>query len=773
MGFFRKRIATALLLATVFFVPSLAGAQFLTGYHDDAPSAPALVPAPVLHPPVTEPAPQSTDVKNNAPVDLTADSLQHDETGQTITATGHVELVQAGRVLKADEIVYNLGTDTVKARGNIALLEKNGDIHFADEVELNNEMKTGFVSGLNSYLSAGGHFTAKSGKREENTIVMSDASYTPCDCDADKEGDPAWQIKADKVTYHEAENRIAYKNATFEIFGIPVGWLPFVSHPDGKVKRKSGFLSPQLGFDSELGAVVTSNYYWALAPDRDLTTGVMAMTEKAPVGLAEYRQRFDNADLHMNGSVTNSGRTDSVAGVDVEKGDSWRGHLFADGKWDVNDKWRAGTSLELTSDDQYLRQYDFSGKDVLENEIFAERFSGRNYAVGRVLAFQDVRVGERRTDQPNVLPEVVANFKGEPNGFLGGRWALDLSVLGLERGGNGQDMNRGVAALGWEKRVITDFGLVNTLDVSFRGDAYSARDRDIATQGLGRSKQGTETRVFPQAHLVTSYPIAKPMETMQAVIEPIVAITVSPHVNVEDSDIPNEDSQDVQLDASNLFEPNRFPGLDRLEDGTHVTYGARTGLYGYGGSFADVFLGQSHRFDENDNPFPNGSGLATQDSDVVGQVAMGIDGNYTLNYRFQLDAQDLTPRRHELDVYAHWRRFTYGARYLFANALEGTDIVESREQIQNAVAYDITSKWRLRGAMLHDLGEDPGLRKAAVGLDYLGCCLSFSANAERSLTTDSSGDSGTDITLRLGLKGLGEFDQGGTNERVVDRPFGR
>jgi LPS-assembly protein len=770
MRFSGKRIATAVLLGTVFLAPTLAGAQFLTGYHD----APPAEKTPVLHPPAAPPAaPRQADVKNNAPVDLTAESLQHDETGQTITATGHVELVQAGRVLKADEIVYNLATDTVKARGNVALLDNTGDIHFAEEVELNNEMKTGFVSGLQSYLSAGGHFTAKSGKRNGDVIVMSDASYTPCDCDADKDGDPAWQIKADSVTYDESKNRISYKNATFEIFGVPLGWLPFLAHPDGKVKQKSGFLSPQLAFDSELGVVVTSNYYWALAPDRDLTTGMMVMTEKAPVALAEYRQRFDNADLKVSGSVTRSDRTDRTGGVEEEKGDSWRGHMSADGRWDVNDKWRAGTSLELTSDDQYLRQYDFSGKDVLENEVYAERFSGRNYAVGRVLAFQDVRVGERRTDQPNVLPEVIANFKGEPNGLLGGRWALDLSFLGLERGGNGQDMNRASTTLGWERRVVTGFGLVNTLDVSVRGDAYSARDRDIATQGAGRSKQGTETRFFPQAHLVSSYPIAKPMETMQAVIEPIVAFTASPHVNVEDGDIPNEDSQDVQLDASNLFEPNRFPGLDRLEDGTHITYGARTGLYGYEGSFGDVFLGQSYRLDENDNPFPDGSGLSTQESDVVGQVAMGIDGDYTLNYRFQLDSEGLASRRHELDAYAHWGRFTYGARYLYAKGLEGTDITESREQIQNAVAYDITRKWRLRGAMLHDLGEDPGLRKANVGLDYIGCCLSFSANAERSLTTDSSGDSGTDITFRLGLKGLGDFSQGGTSQNVVDRPFGR
>ena len=742
----RKRLSAVIILVFLAItLPSLAGAQLLTGFEQRK-----------------QMLTKAKNVDKNAPVDLSADNLQHDETGQVITATGHVELAQSGRIVKADQIIYDLRSDSVTAIGHVVLLETNGDIHFADEVKLGDEMKKGFVGGLQSYLTEGGRFVASKGEKNGNVIVMSDASYTPCECDADEEGDPAWQIKADTVTYNQDENRISYKNAEFEIFGIPVAWLPFLSHSDGKIKQKSGFLPPDVGFDSELGVVVTSNYYWAMAPDHDLSAGVMMMTQESPVAVAQYRQRFAQSDLQVSGSATHSGRTDSIGGVDVAKKDDWRGHLFADSHWDINDKWRAGASLELTSDDQYLRQYNFSGKDVLENEVYAERFSGRNYAVSRLLAFQDVRVSEERTDQPNVLPEVSASFIGEPNAMLGGRWAVDLSLLALERGGSGQDMNRAVVKAGWQRRVVTDFGLVNTVDVSARGDAYAVRDNDLATPGSGRSKQGSETRFFPQAHFVSSYPLAKPLKKMQAVIEPVASLTVSPHVNVEDNDIPNEDSQDVQLDASNLFEPDRFPGLDRLEDGTHATYGIRTGLYGFEGSHADVFVGQSYRLQENDNPFPEGSGLSGQESDYVGQISAANDGNYALNYRFQIDPDGFISRRHELDAYAQWGRFKWGTRYLFAKGLEGTDITESREQIENSLGYNLTSKWRLRLGALHDLGEDPGLRKASTGIDYLGCCLSFSASAERNLTTDSSGDSGTKITFRVGLKGLGDFQSGGT-----------
>lgn len=705
----------------------------------------------------------------NAPVDLTADDLQHDEQSRMITASGNVELVQAGRILKADRIVYDLAADEVMAIGNVVLMEPNGDVHFADEVRLKHKMKQGFVRGLQSYLAEGGHFTAAEGHRVSDTIItMRDASYTPCECETNESGDPAWNITAKEVTYDKESHKITYRDAKFEIFGVPVFYTPYLVHSDGKIKRKSGLLIPSVGYDSDLGAVLTQNYYWNIAPNRDATFGMMAASNAAPVALGEYRHRFRNARVNVRGSATYSDRQSGDEGISVRTDKEWRGHLFGNGLWDINEKWRAGFGVELASDDQYLRQYDFSSKDVLENEIYTERFSGRNYTIGRLLAFQDVRVSEQ-TDQPDVLPEVYASFMGEPNALFKGRWHGEFSALGLQRD-DGQDMQRVIGELGWQRRAVLDFGLVNTLDASLRGDLYYVTDRDVATPGSGRSGDATEARIFPRLHLVSSYPVTKPFEKSQAIIEPIVSLTVSPDIESDDDDIPNEDSRDAQIDASNLFRKTRFPGRDRIEDKSHVTYGARAGLYGYDGSFADVFLGQSYRFDEDDNPFPRGSGLSRQESDYVGQINGRYKDAYGMNYRFQLDSEDGSSQRHELDGYANMGRVYLSTRYLFAKGLEGTDITESREQVRVGAAFDATENWRLRGDVLHDLGEDPGLREATLGVDYFGCCLNLSVVAHRENTSEASGESGTEVIFRLGLKGLGEFSTGNTGSWSANTP---
>lgn len=700
----------------------------------------------------------------NDPVDFTADRLQHDEDKQTVTAIGNVELIQSERVLKADKMIYNLSTDVVIAEGHVVLMEPNGDVHFADKVQFSDKMRSGFVEGLRTLLADGSRFTAEKGRRiDAKRTEMDVASYTPCKaCEENPDKEPAWNISAKQVTYHEEEHRISYNDAWFEFFGVPVAYTPYFSHPDGTINRKSGFLPPSFSLDSELGLGIFERYYWDIAPSMDMTFGLQAFTQEVPMGLLEFRKRFENASLELDGGFTYSERVDSVANTDKTVDAEPRGHLFGEGLWNINDKWRAGTHIALTSDDQYLRQYNISSEDVLENELYVERFSGRNYFVGRLLGFQDIRVNEYQVDQPDVLPEMYASFIGQPDSFLAGRLNLDLSFLGLRRESSGQDVNRASAQLGWKKRYISGFGLVNDFEAFSRLDLYSTRDRDSAPVGSGRSSDDTEARLYPVAYWTMRYPFSRDYERFQAVVEPVAAVMLSSDID-DDSDIENEDSQDVQIDSSNILSANRFPGFDRVEDIGHVTYGLRTGLYSHDNSHAEIFLGQNYRFDDEDNPFPDGSGLDTEKSDYVGQVTASYDNNYFLNYRFQLSGENLSSERHELDSSARLYRLGLGARYLYATALEGTDIDESREQVDGRASFDLTDEWRVRSRVLYDLGYNPGLRKASAGFDYLGECLNFSVTAQRELTDDETGDSGTELLFRVGLKNLGDFQASGLN----------
>ncbi len=724
-------------------------------------SAPAMAAPEPVWTEDTQQLPYGDNTAADQPVDLEADTLIQDEGTQTVIAQGNVEMVQGGRILKADRVSYNLQTDRVRASGNVVVSEQDGTTYFADDVELTQDMKDGFVQGLQILLADGSRFTAEEGTRTGGTVLtLKRATYTPCEpCKEDPSRPPLWQLRAAEVEHDEAEKRISYNNAWFELAGVPLFYTPYFSHPDGSEKQKSGLLLPRAGYSSELGASYQQEYYWAVAPDQDLTLGTIVATNANPVGLAEYRRRFDNGHLQLNGSATYSDRQDSVGGETVTIEDEARGHLFGEGLWDINDKWRSGFDIAVASDDQYLRQYDIDSDDVLENQLYVERFSGRDYLVGRMMAFQDVRVSTRQVDQPAVLPEVSASFYGDPNGVLGGRWNADVSALGLTRDGNGQDVARGSVSLGWERRYITGFGLVNKIDGLVRGDIYNISDRaGVDTEDL----DANQTRAFAQANWEVSYPFVKRLAQSQVVIAPVASLTAGTDVDLDDN-IPNEDSQDFTLDPTNLFESNRFPGYDLIEDRTRATYGVRTGWYGDNGYRGEVFLGQSRRFEDSDNPFRIGSGLSDQESDYVGQVSATFAEHFNMDYRFQLENTNWTSQRHELDAGMEWDRLALGLRYFYANAIEGTDLNESREQIRPTAHFRLYGDWYAVGGLRYDFGENEGLRQAAYGIDYRGQCLTFSLLTERKLTEDSTGDNSTEIMLRIGLKNLGEFETSGIN----------
>jgi LPS-assembly protein len=57
----------------------------------------------------------------------------------------------------------------------------------------------------------------------------------------------------------------------------------------------------------------------------------------------------------------------------------------------LNAKDRAGFDVRLASDDSFLRRYDISNDDVLENRAYIERFDERNYVGLYTYGFQSLR----------------------------------------------------------------------------------------------------------------------------------------------------------------------------------------------------------------------------------------------------------------------------------------------------------------------------------------------------------------------------------------------
>jgi LPS-assembly protein len=231
----------------------------------------------------------------------------------------------------------------------------------------------------------------------------------------------------------------------------------------------------------------------------------------------------------------------------------------------------------------------------------------------------------------------------------------------------------------------------------------------------------------------------------------------------------NEDSEDVQLDVNNLFLPNRYPGLDRIEDGGRISYGIRSGIYGDNGRYGKVFIGESYRL-YGDPMYPEGSGLDTRRSDIVGQVKVGLSQYLDADYRVRLDSETFAARRHEVQAGGGNDLFRANVHYFYLTPVEGlasatppasgADFTDTRQQIGLDGYYNLTKTWRVHGATLMDAGNQPGLRNVTTGIGYADECFNFGIEGSRNVANEASGSDETRIMFRIGLKNLGELSPG-------------
>jgi len=145
-------------------------------------------------------------------------------------------------------------------------------------------------------------------------MTLEKAVYTTCKpCKDDPEKAPTWQIKAFRIVYNQEKARVEYEDAFFELFGVPVIYMPYFSHSDPEAPRQSGFLVPGVGHSSDIGYFLEVPYYFALDPSYDLVIAPMYTENDGPLLKSEWRQRTESGSYNFK-SVGGMGSLAMTAG---------------------------------------------------------------------------------------------------------------------------------------------------------------------------------------------------------------------------------------------------------------------------------------------------------------------------------------------------------------------------------------------------------------------------------------------------------------------------
>jgi LPS-assembly protein len=284
-------------------------------------------------------------------------------------------------------------------------------------------------------------------------------------------------------------------------------------------------------------------------------------------------------------------------------------------------------------------------------------------------------------------------------------------------------------------------------------DGYHASN---VTESDGSEFSGLSGRIQPRASLAWRLPLVRPGEVLNQTIEPQASVTVAPNGGNPDT-IPNEDSQEIEFDETNLFRDNLYDGIDRVDGGTRFNYGINYLVSTEDYDNGAIFIGQSYR-PRVSSSFTQASGQDDNFSDVVATVQMSPKHYIDLLYRTQFSPDNLSPQRNELTTQIGGAPLRLNLDYTFVDQQVGSEF-GGREEISGQLSSRFNRNWSGSVSALRDINASE-MRSLGMRLVYEDECVRFTTSLARSFFEDRDLKPSDTITFTVVLKTLGEVSTG-------------
>jgi len=759
------------------------------------------------------PRPVTARPVNDNQMLVQANEVDYDYNNSRVSAVGNVQLFYNGTSVEADKVIYDQKTKRLYAEGNIRMTDAEGKITYANSLDLSDDYRDGFVDSLRVDTADSTRMAATRADRSSgNYTVFENGVYTACaPCKDDPARPPLWQVKAMRIIHDQLDKMLYFENAQLEFFGVPLAYLPYFSTPDPTVKRKSGFLMPAYSTSAVYGFGVEVPYYWAIAPNYDATFTPRIMTQQGVLLQAEFRQRLMDGAYQIRAYGIDQLDPGAFAGQAGDR--QFRGGVETKGEFALNDKWVWGWEGIALTDPNVLFDYRLSiYKDPLQSfldlpteapsQIYLTGVGNRSYFDARTIYYYSLSGAQSQV--PVVWP--VVDYANVINhSVLGGEVSYKTNFTNLTRESAVFDAINPVAAatgacilnsadsalsitrqncllrgmpgtytrlsgeVEWRRSFTDAAGEIWTPFASLRADAVNA---DISNQpGVSNFLPVGDTqalRVMPVVGLEYRYPFINVQPWGTTTVEPIAQVIIRPNESYAGK-LPNEDSQSMTFDTTNLFEVDKFSGYDRVEGGGRANAGVQaTTQFDRGGTITAVF-GQSYQlFGLNSFAVADvtntavDSGLQTPRSDYVASLSYAPNRTYTFVTRARFDQETGNVQRFEAEAKANFDRWSVSVLYGDYAAQPDIGYLTRREGVLLAGSVKIATNWVATGAARWDLVANQ-INQYVVGAGYVDDCFVLAANYVTSFsyaTPTSPPVLGHAFMLQLGLRTLANTTPG-------------
>src|SRR5579885_1162554 len=447
---------------------------------------------------------------------------------------------------------------------------------------------------------------------------LSKASYSTC-----PPIDPTWRVKASHIVLNKNTGRGYATHARLLIRNIPVFYVPYISFSIDR-QRKTGFLWPTLGGSSKWGPYFLAPFYWNMAPNYDMTITPGILTKRGLQLSDNFRYLTETSEGNVTLSilpndkafrdfqtaaaenpqythpVDTSTQTAAVTQAELNRllndSDTRKSFLWRNDSR-FNENWSSHIDYNYASDDYYLRDFGSNLNEITANQLLQEGdlyYKGPNWNfTGRIQAYQTLHpINESPVqNQYRRFPQLILN--GDyPDQAFGLEYFINSELTHFDIRntpgttanlpiGNRMHVQPGInLPLYWTsfyvnprlQMALTDYNLYQTADT-----------------GTPKNKQ----RAVPILDIASGLTFEKDAvyfgHAFQQTLEPQVYYTYIPYRN--QTSIPVFDTTVNTLTYDQIFNYNRFTGIDRIGDANQIGVGITTRLIDQETGFEKVRLG--------------------------------------------------------------------------------------------------------------------------------------------------------------------------------------
>ncbi|MBS0352072.1 MAG: LPS-assembly protein LptD [Proteobacteria bacterium] len=522
------------------------------------------------------------------------------KTGQLgyVKLEGHVEVREKGKLLVGPYSIVRFDQHTVEVGQSAYHLYEDPNV-----LKLPNVPKPYDAWGT----------ADRSYRDNQGVIQLTNATYSTCE-----PTNPAWQISAGKIDLDQKSGWGTAYNMKLRFYDVPVLYVPLYTFPIDN-RRKTGFLTPDITYQSANGLEAAFPFYWNLAPNYDLTTTPKVIQTRglllnnlfryllSPGNNGEMYLSFNPYDPKFNqfrkDTLANPGEAPPGVSLtpylnDLASDGSTRAFFHLYDSAHFNDNWNGHILLNYVTDDYFFQDYGSAYSDIIANQLPNQgdiEYRDNNISfIGLIQGYQTLHIigqaANPALDQYTRLPELDFN-----SDFADLFYGLDFSLgaQSVNFAYNSQfepettDLPVGERlhlrpTLSWP---LFTAGAYLTPQIALDSTSYATKlATDEADQDQNQIQPNGDFNNRPSFDASRNIPIFdvdsglyfdRPLflddRHYLATLEPRFYYLYVPYVN--QNKYPNFDSELLPFTFEQLFDVNRFTSYDRLENANQISLG--------------------------------------------------------------------------------------------------------------------------------------------------------------------------------------------------------